>query len=163
MSIRSILVGTVAGAVGTAALDLATYTDMVARARPASETPSDFVKKLAEENGIAPLTGDDDAAKNRRSGAGALLGYANGLGIGALYGLLRPALCGVPLPLAALAAGAAAMALSDVPLVRTGVTDPKTWGASGWLADAIPHALYGLAVAVTFDALAGPGDQTDHD
>jgi hypothetical protein len=154
MSIRSVLLGTVAGAVGTAALDLATYADMVVRARPASETPAEFVKKLAQEKGVEPLSGDDDAAKNRRSGTGALLGYANGLGVGALYGALRPLLRGVPLPLAALAAGGAAMALSDVPLVRSGVTDPKSWGTSGWLADAIPHALYGVAVAVTFDALA---------
>ncbi len=156
--LRSVLVGTVAGAVGTAALNVATYTDMVTRARPASEIPSEFVKKLATEAGIEPLTGDDDAAKNRRSGAGALLGYANGLGVGAAYGVLRPALRGVPLPLAGLAAGAAAMALSDVPLVRSGLTDPKTWGTSGWLADAIPHALFGLALAVAFDALAAPRD-----
>ena len=64
----------------------------------------------------------------------------------------------MPLPLAALAAGGAAMALSDVPLVRSGVTDPATWGTAGWLGDAIPHALYGLAVALTFDALTSPGD-----
>ncbi|MEA2664319.1 MAG: hypothetical protein QOI11_1263 [Candidatus Eremiobacteraeota bacterium] len=157
MSMRSVLLGTVAGAVGTAALDLATYTDMIVRARPASETPSEFVKKLAQDAGIAYLSGDDDDAKNRRSGTGALLGYANGLGVGALYGALRPLLRGVPLPLAALAAGGAAMALSDVPLVRSGVTDPQSWGTSGWLADALPHALYGLAVALTFDALAAQG------
>ena len=156
--LRSVLAGAVAGAVGTAALNVATYADMVARARPASEIPSEFVKKLAAEAGIEPLAGDDDAAKNRRSGAGALLGYANGLGVGAAYGVLRPALRGVPLALAGLAAGAAAMALSDVPLVRGGLTDPKTWGTSGWLADAIPHALFGLALAVSFDALAAPSD-----
>lgn len=156
--LRSVLVGTVAGAVGTAALNVATYADMVARARPASETPSEFVKKVAVDNGIEPLAGDDDAAKNRRSGTGALLGYANGLGVGFAYGALRPALRGVPLVLAALAAGGAAMALSDVPLVRAGVTDPSTWETSDWLADAIPHALFGLALAVTFDALDTPGD-----
>jgi hypothetical protein len=155
--LRSALVGIVAGAVGTAALNVVTYGDMVARARPASETPSEFVKKVAADNGVEPLSGDGDAAKNRRSGVGSLLGYANGLGIGVLYGVLRPALRGVPLICAALAAGGAAMALSDVPLVRSGVTDPKTWGTSGWLADAIPHAVYGLAVAVTFDSLDTQG------
>lgn len=151
--LRSVLVGTAAGAVGTAALNLATYGDMVIRARPASETPSDFVKTLADDNGIAALRGDDDAAKNRRSGVAALLGYANGLGVGAAYGLLRPALRGLPLPLAGLAVGAAAMALSDVPLVRSRVTDPATWGTSGWLGDAIPHALFGLALVIAFDGL----------
>ena len=36
------------------------------------------------------------------------------------------------------------MAGSDVPAVATGATDPKTWGTSGWLADIVPHAIYGL-------------------
>ncbi len=154
MTVRSLLVGSVAGAVGTAALNIATYADMVVRARPASETPEKFVQTLATEPGIEPLTGDDDAAKHRRSGVAALLGYANGLGVGAVYGMVRPSLRGVPLLFAGLAAGAAAMALSDVPLVRSGVTDPSTWGTSGWLGDALPHALFGLALAATFDALA---------
>ncbi len=152
MSIRSVFAGAAAGAVGTVALNVVTYLDMVVRARPASEIPGELVKKLASENGIESLTGDDDAAKNRRSGVGALLGYANGLGVGAGYGVLRPALRGVPVPIAGLLAGALAMALSDVPLVRAGLTDPATWSRTDWLADAIPHAVYGLAVAIAFDA-----------
>jgi len=39
MGIRSLLVGTVAGAVGTIVLDVATYADMALRGRPASEAP----------------------------------------------------------------------------------------------------------------------------
>ncbi len=158
MSIRSLLVGTVAGAVGTIVLDVATYADMALRGRPASEAPSTLVKNVAAAADIAPLAADDDTAKNRRSGVGALLGYANGLAVGAVYGGLRPMLRGrVPLGIAALAAGAAAMALSDVPLVKSGATDPKQWGAEGWLADIVPHVLYGLAVAFAFDALDESG------
>ena len=152
--LRSVLVGTAAGAVGTAVLNVATYADMAARARPASDAPSTLVKNVAQEAGLGGLAADDDAAKNRRSGIGALLGYANGLGVGAVYGAVRPALRGkVPRLVAGLVAGAAAMALSDVPLVKAGATDPKTWGAAGWLADAVPHALFGVALAFAFDAL----------
>jgi hypothetical protein len=154
MSIRSILVGTVAGAVGTIALDVATYADMALRGRPSSEAPSTMVKNVAAFAGVEPLAADDDTARNRRSGTGALLGYANGLAVGAAYGAIPPALRGrVPLALAAIVVGGAAMALSDVPLVKSGATDPKKWGAEGWLADIVPHLLYGLAMACAFDAL----------
>ncbi|HEY0393254.1 MAG TPA: hypothetical protein VGD01_02045 [Candidatus Elarobacter sp.] len=154
MTLRSVLVGTAAGAVGTAALNIATYADMASRGRPSSETPSKLVKNVASSAGIEPLAADDETAENRRSGLGALLGYVNGIGVGAVYGLVRPAIRGkVPLLIAALAAGAAAMALSDVPATKTGATDPKTWGPEGWLADIVPHALYGLALAFAFDAL----------
>lgn len=152
--LRSVLVGTAAGAVGTAALNIVSSADMAARGRPPSEMPSTLVKQLACSAGIAPLAADDETARNRRSGVGALLGYVNGLGVGALYGAIRPALRGkVPLLAAALLAGGATMALSDVPAAKTGATDPATWGPSGWAADIIPHALFGLALAFAFDAL----------
>jgi len=153
-SFRALVVGTAAGAVGTAALNIATYADMASRGRPSSETPSTLVKNVAASAGIEPLAADDDTAKNRRSGVGALLGYANGLAVGALYGAVRPSLRGRVPPLAAgLATGALAMALSDVPAARAGATDPKTWTFDAWLADIVPHALYGLAVAFAYDAL----------
>jgi hypothetical protein len=152
---HSVLVGTAAGALGTAALNIATYADMAWRGRPASETPAKLVQNVASEAGIEPLAADDEKAGNRRSGAGALLGYVNGLGVGAAYGALRPALRGLPVPVAALLLGAAAMALSDVPAAKAGATDPKTWGAQGWIADIVPHALYGLALALAYDALGG--------
>jgi len=150
---RSVLAGTAAGAVGTAALNIATYADIAWRGRPASDTPSKLVKNVASEAGIAPLAADGEAADNRRSGTGALLGYVNGLGVGAVYGALRPALRWVPLPIAAILVGAAVMALSDVPAAKAGATDPATWGIEGWVADIVPHALYGLALTMTFDAL----------
>ena len=57
---RGIGLGLVAGAVGTIALDVATYADMIARARPASETPAKLVAVLAERAGI-DLGGKDEA------------------------------------------------------------------------------------------------------
>ena len=35
-----------------------------------------------------------------------------------------------------------------------GVTDPRTWGAAGWVSDLLPHLAYGLATATVYEALA---------
>lgn len=151
---RRLIAGAAAGAVGTAVLNIITYADMAWRGRPASEMPARLVKILAARSGLATLTADDEAAANRRAALGALLGYANGIGLGALYGAIRPALGERVSPLVGgLAAGAAAMALSDVPASAAGATDPATWKPADWLADIVPHAFYGLAIALTFEAL----------
>jgi len=112
-----------------------------------------MVKNIAEAAGVGALASDDDTTQHRRSGIGALLGYADGLGVGVAYGAVRPALRGVPVLLAALVAGAAAMALSDVAIAKSGASDPRTWEPADWVADAIPHLVYGLALALSFDAL----------
>jgi hypothetical protein len=151
--LRSALLGSVAGAAGTAALNVATYTDMAVRGRASSDTPAALVKTVATSAGIEALSADEATAANRRSGVGALLGYANGLGLGTAYGVIRPLVRPwIPVPLAGLVIGATAMAMSDVPATRAGITDPRTWGTAGWLADIVPHALYGLALAATFEA-----------
>ena len=83
--------GVIAGAAGTVALNVATYFDMALRGRPASTVPADLAGRLAEVVGVDALAGRDGAdeqAGNRRTGTGALLGYVNGLGIGAAYGAL---------------------------------------------------------------------------
>ncbi len=150
--------GIFAGSVGTVALDVTTYADMAIRGRPASSAPSALVGTVAEKIGL-PLsyhknTPQDQTLQNRKSGIGALLGYVNGLGVGVLYGLLRPHLEDMPLPLAGLLVGATAMMASDVPLVALGVSHPKTWGISGWVADIIPHLFYGLATVLSYEAVA---------
>lgn len=48
---------------------------------------------------------------------------------------------------------AAAMALSDVPLKLLGISDPASWEAKDWAADALPHLAYGV---VTYAALQAP-------
>src|SRR5690348_16332083 len=128
------LAGTFAGSVGTVALDMTTYADMTIRGRPSSSAPSALVGTVAEKIGL-PLSShknasQDQTARNRKSGIGALLGYVNGLGVGALSGLLRSQFEDVPLPLAGLLVGATAMMASDVPLVALRVSDPNTWGFS---------------------------------
>lgn len=157
--LRKVLIGTMAGALGTVALNVSTYVDMAIRGRSASSAPSHMVRVLADKAHL-PLSSqgvgaNDQTAQNRESGLGALLGYVNGLGTGALYGLLRSQLDEeVSLPLAAAGIGLAAMSASDVPLVTLGVSNPKTWGFSGWAADIIPHLIYGLVTALAYDALA---------
>lgn len=153
MRLRTILLGAAAGAVGTIALDIATYSDMIARARPASTTPSELAGKFADSMGL-DLAGDggEDAAENRKSGIGALFGYATGLAVGAAYGALRPTLGQVPRPMAGIVLGLAAMAASDVPLAQSGVSDPRDWETTDWIADIVPHLIYGLVTAVAFES-----------
>ena len=162
---NTLLMGTAAGAVGTVALNLATYLDMVLRGRPSSEVPAKTAEAMVAGAGVS-LSGTasgqskqeaEQRAQARRSGLGALLGYAAGLGVGALYGAIRPQLGDAPVPLTGLALGAAAMAASDLPSVLTGTTDPREWGTSGWLADVVPHLAYGLVAALAYEAFtAGP-------
>ena len=160
--LRRTLRGVAAGATGTAALNIATYVDMAMRGRASSEVPAKVAGALTQSVGM-PLeaeahgqesAGDDEQTKaqHRLTGLGALMGYVTGLGIGGVYGLARPALRRLPLPLAGLALGAAAMAGSDVPATITKATNPKNWGASGWLSDIIPHAIYGLVTVLTYEA-----------
>lgn len=150
--------GLVAGAAGTVALNLTTYADMALRGRSSSSAPSKMIDKVTKQLHL-PLSSQgagaqDETAQNRESGLGALLGYVNGLGTGVLYGLVRSQLDEVPAVLAAPLVGLTAMAASDIPLVSLRVTNPKTWGLSGWLSDAIPHLIYGIVTVATYEAMS---------
>jgi hypothetical protein len=156
---NSILTGMAAGAVGTVALNVATYVDMAVRARPSSSTPSQMVGAMAEKAGVQSLSSqggglNDETAENRKSGLGALSGYVVGLGVGAAYGLLRSRVRQAPLPVSTIGLSLAAMAGSDVPIAALGVSDPRTWTASDWVADLGPHLAYGLFTALAYDAFA---------
>ncbi|WP_329085066.1 hypothetical protein [Streptosporangium sp. NBC_01469] len=149
----SLTAGILAGAAGTTALDLAGYLDMTVRGRPASGLPAQAAGKLADRAGTD--LGSGETADSRREGLGALLGYATGLGVGALYGLLAEDRR-VPLPVAALGLSAMAMTASVVPLAALGLTDPRDWSASSWVSDIVPHLAYGLTAAVVYDRLTHP-------
>ena len=77
-----------------------------------------------------------------------------GLGIGAVYGLVRPSLGDVSKVRAGTVLCLAAMVASDGPAVALGVTDPRQWDLNSWLSDIVPHLAYGLATALSYDALA---------
>ncbi len=56
--LRDTLIGTVAGAVGTVALNVTTYVDMAIRGRQASSAPSKMVNTLAKLVGISSSSQD---------------------------------------------------------------------------------------------------------
>ncbi len=149
--------GLLAGAMGTVALNIATYADMAIRSRASSEAPSKLASTLARKVHL-PLSeqgvgADNKTAQNRASGLGALFGYLNGLGMGVIYGLLRSQCEEVSLPLAGALVGLGAMAASDLPLVQLKVSDPRTWKAADWLADLIPHLIYGCVTVAVYEDL----------
>ena len=148
--------GVIAGATGTMALDITTYGDMLLRGRPASAVPAKAAGALADTLGIATLATAEtgERAENRRSAMGALLGYATGLGIGGAYGLLRSRGGEVPTPLAGVAVGLAAMLAGDIPGALTGASDPSDWTAADWASTLIPHLVYGLVTAATYERIA---------
>ncbi|MFF6994897.1 hypothetical protein ACFY93_08050 [Streptomyces sp. NPDC008313] len=149
--IRSITRGCAAGAAGTTALNAVTYADMALRGRPSSSTPETVVDLVTTRMGHpVPRTRERD---NRLSGLGALSGIAVGTGTGVAVSLIRRAGVRVPLWLGGLLTGALAMALTDAPMARLGVSDPRTWSAADWASDVVPHLAYGL---VTYAVVAAP-------
>jgi hypothetical protein len=158
MSARTMVYGALAGAAGTTILDVAGYADMAIRGRPASELPAKVVKDLARRAGIEPYNRPDDQLsdrdKNRETAFGALIGYADGLASGAMYGAIRPAMRGVSWFWTGIALAIATGLLSEGTATALKQTDPRKWGVAGWIGDVVPRCLYGWVTAVTFDALA---------
>jgi hypothetical protein len=144
--------GALAGAAGTTALNAATYLDMALRGRPASELPAKAVEDLAHRTG-RHVPGDADVRQNRVQGLGALGGILVGTSLGAAAALLGPLARRLPTAVAGPLLGAAAMASTDLPMMRTKLTDPKSWSASDWLADVVPHLAYGTVTTWTLRAL----------
>jgi len=64
-----------------------------------------------------PVPGEGDAGQNRVAGLGPLTGLVAGVGVGVGAGL------------------------------GVGVTDPRTWAATDWVADVVPHVVYGAVTA----------------
>ncbi|MEU8263960.1 hypothetical protein AB0C02_25455 [Micromonospora sp. NPDC048999] len=145
--------GAIAGAVGSAALNIVTYLDIAVRARPISSTPEETAGRLADEAHVN--LGPEKKAANRRSGIGAIIGYATGIAAGAAFGVLA-ARRRLPLPVAAGLLGGGVMATSDGSLAALGVSDPRTWRPTDWLSDIVPHVAYGLAAAATWRRLRPP-------
>ncbi len=146
-----VVAGLIAGVVGTAALDAATYLDILVRGRDPSPLPGESAARLAGRLGL-DLAGQDGAAENRRSALGSLLGTFTGAGVGAAYGLAARRRPGSRLAEAALLAGLATV-VANGSLIAQGLTDPRRWGLVDWLADLIPHLAYGAAASAALGRL----------
>ena len=142
-----LLIGGVAGAAGTTALNVITYLDIAVRGRPASTTPERTVEALARLFHLT-VPGTGDVLANRLAGLGALTGYAAGIGMGLILGLAYSLGWRPSLVIATLTATALALIGTNGPIIALGVTDPRTWGVVGWISDLIPHFGYGLVTAL---------------
>lgn len=146
------LFGAAAGAAGTTTLNAVTYIDMTVRGRPSSSTPETTVEKLSDVTHV-PIPGDEDSRQNRVSGLGPLSGLLAGVGTGALLGVARSAGWRPGVATSTAAATLAALVGTNGPMTLLSVTDPRTWPASSWLADIVPHIAYGAVTAAVLDRL----------
>jgi hypothetical protein len=146
-----VLRGAAAGAAGTTALNAVTHLDMVVRGRPSSSTPERTVEALAEKAHV-PIPGDEQTRSNRVEGLGPLTGLAAGIGVGVLTGLVRATgfrsrpLVGTGL------ISAGVLVAANGPMTVLGITDPRTWSATDWISDVVPHVVYAAVVKTTMDA-----------
>jgi hypothetical protein len=149
--IKGILRGAAAGAAGATALNAVSYLDMAWRGRAASSMPENAVEKIAELIN-RPVQGSGETRQNRLTGLGALSGIATGIGVGSVFGFLRPVVLRFGPVVGPIVIGGAAMAASDVPLVKLGLTDTKDWSNIDWASDIVPHLAFGIATYATLAA-----------
>jgi hypothetical protein len=146
-----VLRGAVAGAAGTTALDAVTYLDMAVRGRGASSTPEQTVEKLAEKTHL-PIPGHGETHDNRVQGLGPLLGLGAGVGVGAATGLARAAGFRSAAPVGTLLTTVGVLVAANGPMAALGVTHPRSWSATDWISDLVPHLAYAAVVQATMDA-----------
>lgn len=146
-----LLRGAAAGAAGTTALNAVTYLDMAVRGRGSSSTPEETVQKLAETAHVQ-IPGDEQTRENRIQGLGPLTGLAAGIGVGMLGGLARASGYRSVTPVGIVLTALGAMVAGNGPMTVLGVTDPRTWSATSWLSDIVPHLAYGAVVKTTMNA-----------
>lgn len=150
---RRLIKGMTAGAAGTTALNAASYLDMAVRGRSASSLPQQAVAAMAQRFGYE-LPGEGEERENRLNGLGPLAGIATGVGIGVAAALFAPVVTRLPAGLASVLVGGAAMLTTDGSMQQLGLVDPKTWSATDWLSDAVPHLAYGVATVATLRRFA---------
>ena len=149
---REILSGAAAGAAGTTALNAITYLDMAIRGRGSSSTPQQTVEAVESRLPVS-VPGEGGTRDNRVSGLGSLSGIAIGIGVGVFFGLLRRSGVRLPPSLGAVVVGLTAMAATDLSMTRLQVADPRTWSATDWLSDLVPHLAYGAVTYATLEAI----------
>jgi hypothetical protein len=143
--------GAAAGAAGTTALNAVTYLDMVVRGRGASSTPERTVEALAQKAHLQ-IPGDDEKRSNRVQGLGPITGLAAGVGVGVVVGLVRAAGYRSQPLVGTLLTTLGVLVATNGPMTVLGITDPRTWSATDWASDVVPHLAYSAVVKTTMDA-----------
>ncbi|MDX3070956.1 hypothetical protein ACIP98_14405 [Streptomyces sp. NPDC088354] len=151
--LRGVLRGAAAGAAGCTALDTVGYLDMVVRGRGASSTPAVTVERLSQVVHV-PVPGTPDVRENRIAGLGPLTGIAAGVGMGATLGLATAAGWRPGTAVLTATAGVLCLIGTNGPMTVLRVTDPRTWSASDWAADIVPHVAYALVATAVLKGLA---------
>lgn len=144
--------GALAGAADASALNIVTYAKQALQGSASSATPDQAAQAVIEAAG-AEVPGSPDARQNRLEGLGPLSGYAVGIGVGAVAGILRALGVRVPTVLAPVAVGLGAMALSDGVMTAVGITDPRTWTPSSVANDVLPHLTYGATTVLALQRM----------
>ena len=143
--------GAAAGAAGSTALNAVTYLDMVVRGRGTSSTPEQTVEALAQKAHVS-IPGDDEKRSNRVQGLGPLTGLAAGVGVGVVVGLVRAAGYRSQPLVGTLLTTLGVLIAANGPITVLGITDPRTWSATDWASDIVPHVAYAAVVKTTMDA-----------
>ncbi len=146
-----VLRGAAAGAAGSTALNAITYLDMAIRGRGTSSTPEQTVERLAQTAHV-PIPGEGETRQNRVQGLGPLTGLVAGVGVGVAVGLVRAAGYRARPVVGTLLTTLGVLVAANGPMTVLGVTDPRTWSATDWVSDLVPHLAYGAVVKTTMDA-----------
>jgi hypothetical protein len=147
--------GAAAGAAASTALNAVTYVDMVVRGRGASSTPELTVEKMAEKAHVT-IPGDEETRQNREQGLGPLVGLVAGVGVGVLAGLARASGFRSAAPVGIGLTTVGILVAANGPMTVLGVTDPRTWSATDWVSDLVPHVVYGIVLKTSMDAFDRP-------
>jgi hypothetical protein len=150
-----LLRGAAAGAAASTALNAATYLDMAVRGRGSSSTPELTVEKMAEKAHVS-IPGDEETRQNREQGLGPLIGLVAGVGVGVLTGLARASGYRSARPVGITLTTLGILVAANGPMTVLGVTDPRTWSATDWVSDLVPHFVYGVVLKTTMDAFDRP-------
>jgi hypothetical protein len=143
--------GAAAGAAGSTALNAVTYLDMTVRGRGSSSTPEQTVEALAAKAHV-PIPGDEQTRQNRVQGLGPITGLVAGVGVGVLVGLARASGFRSQPLVGTVITTLVVLVAANGPMTVLGITDPRTWSATDWASDIVPHLAYGAVVKTTMDA-----------
>jgi hypothetical protein len=80
------------------------------------------------------------------------MGLVAGIGVGVLGGLARASGYRSAKPVGITLTTLGVLAVANGPMTVLGITDPRTWSATDWISDLVPHLAYGVVVKTTMDA-----------